>query len=496
MKQKQFLILAFLFVCTLAVAQTRRIEAKRKTQEEDSPAMTKPEIVFNVGHTDHVKHMHYTSDGKYLVSTSNDGTTKLWEIETGRLLRTLTERTGGVKSVVYSSNKKYVAIHYLDNDIQLWNVEIGKCIKTLSEHTAKVDSIVFNPDGKHLTVNYFNVIKGSDDTESYDIIIKIWEVESANCVKTFTWNSIWYTSLIAYSPDGAYLATTCANGLIRIWEVKTGECIRTLSKENEENEEYVDLLTFSPNNEYLAIGYSDGFVHVNARIKVLEIETGKIIKTLSGHKDKIKAIKYSPDGAYLATNSQDDTVKLWEVTSGKCISTIQDIVTDMLGRASIIYSPDGVYLTTCHKDNSIKLWELTTGHCVKTLTAKKLDGYSDPYLTASMVYSPDGLYLTCGLVDGTIRIWEIATETCVKILTEKKLTEDIYEYLSPIDSIAYNPDGQYLASCSWDKTIKVWQVRTEACVKTLGGSASVVAHEAYSPDGAYMTIAVLDDTLK
>ena len=150
MKHKHFLItVLFVFFCTLAAAQTRRIEAKKKTGENSGFGMNNPELVFNVGLTACARDIYYTSNGKYLVTVSDDKAVKLWEVETGRELRTLTEHPGRVESIVYSHDKKYLAISYSDKEIQIWEVEIGKCIKTLSEHTAKVESIVFNPDGKY-----------------------------------------------------------------------------------------------------------------------------------------------------------------------------------------------------------------------------------------------------------------------------------------------------------------------------------------------------------
>lgn len=138
MKHKHILItvLFVFFFCTLAAAQARRIEAKKKTGENSDFAMSNPELVFNVGLTACARDIYYTSNGKYLVTVSDDKAVKLWEVETGRELRTLTEHPGRAISYAYSHDKKYLAINYSDGEIQIWEVEIGKCIQTLHEETS------------------------------------------------------------------------------------------------------------------------------------------------------------------------------------------------------------------------------------------------------------------------------------------------------------------------------------------------------------------------
>ena len=168
MKRKHFALIVFFlfFICTLAVPQTRRIEAKKKGQEDStdvSSSMTKPEVVFNVGHSASIESIAYSPDGAYIASASVDKTIMIWEIETGRLLRTLVGHTDDVNSVCYSPDGKYLASSSADKTIKLWEVKTGECVKTLVGHTSFVESVCYSPDGKYLA------------SGSYDKTIKLWE---------------------------------------------------------------------------------------------------------------------------------------------------------------------------------------------------------------------------------------------------------------------------------------------------------------------------------
>jgi len=162
-------------------------------------------------------------------------------------------------------------------------------------------------------------------------------------------------------------------------------------------------------------------------------------KTLTGHSDRVRSVVYSPDGRYLASGSNDNTIKIWEVATGKELRTL----TGHSGWvSSVVYSPDGRYLASEIGDDTIKIWEVATGKELRTLT-----GHSSWVL--SVVYSPDGRYLASGSWDETIKIWEVATGKELRTLTG---------HSSWVLSVVYSPDGRYLASGSRDKTIKIWRV--------------------------------------
>jgi len=528
MKHKHILItvLFIFFSCTLAAAQTRRIEAKKKTGESSGFAMSNPELVFNVGLTACARDIYYTSNGKYLVTVSDDKAVKLWEVETGRELRTLTEHPGRAISYAYSHDKKYLAINYSDGEIQIWEVEIGKCIQTLHEETSDgYSNFFFSPDGRYLVVSSSQSIQDGDYKVYWDKTIKLWDIVTGGWAKTLSWSSDCYIGLVVYSFDGEYLAniTGCA---IEICKMKTGEFVKILTDESYTVN--ADSVAISHDSKYLACSYSDGIDHVNGIVKIFEIETAKLTKTLTGHAKKISSVSYTPDGKYLATGSEDSTLKVWDVGSGKCLTTISDIIVGMQGETSIIYSPDGKVLTTLHKDNTIKLWEVASRRCVKILTPKTTGHPALPGDIRSIAYtpdgrclavadweknikllevetgiglktlrsyagfageakySPDGAYMVSGMGNGSIKLWKMASGK-FKILSG---------HTDSINDIIYSPDGAYLVTSSDDSTIKLWEVASSKCVKTFIGHTDGVDSIVYSSDGKYITSGSSDNTIK
>jgi len=116
---------------------------------------------------------------------------------------------------------------------------------------------------------------------------------------------------------------------------------------------------------------------------------------------------------------------------------------------------------------------------------KSLTGHSS--WVDSVIYSPDGRYLASGSWDKTIKVWDVVTGTELRTLTG---------HSDRVRSVVYSPDGRYLASGSWDKTIKVWDVVTGTELRTLTGHSDRVRSVVYSPDGRYLASGSWDKTIK
>jgi serine/threonine protein kinase len=247
--------------------------------------------------------------------------------------------------------------------------------------------------------------------------------------------------------------------------------LRFLDKTLTGHSDTVLSVVYSPDVRYLASGSND------KTIKIWEVATGKQLHTLTGHSSGVLSVVYSPDGRYLASGSWDDTIKIWEVATGKQLRTLTGH-----SRAvwSVVYSPDGRYLASGSSDKTIKIWEVATGKELRTLT-----GHS--YRVYSVAYSPDGRYLASGSGDNTIKIWEVATGKQLRTLTG---------HSSGVNSVVYSPDGRYLASGSSDKTIKIWEVATGKQLRTLTGHSEAVYSVVYSPDGRYLASGSQDKTIK
>lgn len=210
-------------------------------------------------------------------------------------------------------------------------------------------------------------------------------------------------------------------------------------------------------------------------IKLWDLTTGQVIKTLSGNESE-KTMVFSPDGKIIASGGYDKTIKLWDVTTGKVVKTLSSQNNSI---SELIFSPDGKILASRSLDNIIQLWDLTTGKVIKSLSE-----HTD--LVNSIVFSPDGKILASGSSDDTIKLWDVTTGKAIKTLAG---------HVDRVTSVAFSADGNMIASGSDDKTIKLWDVTTGKA-KTFTGNSYSISSVAFSPDGNTIVSGSYDRTIK
>jgi WD40 repeat protein/tetratricopeptide (TPR) repeat protein len=201
------------------------------------------------------------------------------------------------------------------------------------------------------------------------------------------------------------------------------------------------------------------------------------LQTLTGHTDGINCIAWSRDGKTLASASDDKTIKLWDVTTGREIKTLNEH-NDSVN--CIAWSRDGNTLASASDDKTIKLWDVTTGREIKTLI-----GHNDS--VNCITWSRDGNTLASASDDKTIKLWDVTTGREIKTLIGHNNT---------VNCIAWSSDGKTLASASWDNTIKLWDVTTGREIKTLTGHTQGVFSITWSADGKTLASASDDKTIK
>ena len=251
-------------------------------------------------------------------------------------------------------------------------------------------------------------------------------------------------------------------------------------------------VAFSPDGRTLASGSVDN------TIKLWEVATGREVRTLAGDTKSVQCVAFSPDGRFLTTESSGN-VKLWEVATGREVRTLNlgDFNDPFHGvpdanrlnsqpeeyQVSFALSPDGRSVASSETlDKSIKLWDVATGHEVRTLGVP-----SGVQFVESLAFSPDGSTLASGSGVGTVKLWKVLTGSEVLSLAG---------HAGSVRSVAFSPDGRTLASGSSDKTIRLWEVSTGNEVRTLTGHTDEVRCVTFSPDGHTLASGSNDKTIK
>lgn len=286
------------------------------------------------GHTSMVQAIAISSDGQIIASGSSDNSIKLWQLSTGKLLRTLGRWFSGhssmVQAVCFSADGELLASGSWDETIKLWLVSSGKEVCTFKGHTNCVNSVVFNPDGQLIA------------SASADCSMKIWQVVSGREIRTLTGHTD-SVCAVAWSPDGETLASGSADYTVKLWHATTGREIRTLVGHSF----FVNAVAFSPDGEFLASGSGD------CTIKLWQVNTGKEIRTFTGHFNSVWSVAFSPDGQLLASGSWDQTIKIWHVNTGRNISTLTGHSNYV---RAVAFSPDGKTLVSGSDDDTVKIW--------------------------------------------------------------------------------------------------------------------------------------------
>ena len=314
-----------------------------------------PRLVIDPqGHSDMIKDVMFTPNGKVLVSVSRDKTIRLWDVETGNLIKTIRgEIEEGYKGEIFSGalspDGKILAVGgYLQNNIiRLINLYSGKQIATLKGHNNNVYALAFSPDGKLLASG------GADYT------IKIWSIADldANTFKapetTIQWKSN-YIYDIDFSPD-------CEKLVIASTHTGIGLCKKVLKKwlkfpnmKGHNNEVY--RVVFSPDGKYIVSGGAD-------RKILLWDGNGNFIKKIDKLKGNINTISFSSDSQKIvAAEKGTFNAYVYSIPSGEKITTFTSHDNTVV--ASAFYS-ENVVATAGGKDNDIFIWDAISGK-VKT----------------------------------------------------------------------------------------------------------------------------------
>ena len=235
--------------------------------------------------------------------------------------------------------------------------------------------------------------------------------------------------------------------------------------------ESVLSVAFNPSGRLLASGSSDNTIHL------WDVTSGRPVRLLTGHKAQVFSVAFSPNGAMLASASADHTVKLWDVAGGRALLTFAGHSDKVY---SVAYSPDGNTLASASKDKTIKLWKVADGSELRTLA-----GHTGPVTTVA--FSPDGQMLASGSEDGTIRLWDVASGREIR---------SMLAHSGMIHAVAFSPDGRTLASGGRDKTVGLWNVSDGRELHSLTGHTGPVEGLAFSPDGRVLATGSADTTVR
>lgn len=379
------------------------------------------------GHEAVVRALAYSPDGLTLASAGDDRTVKLWEPSGGPARRTLTGHGDQVWVLAYSPDGRTLVSGGRDMTVRVWDPAGGEARQVLTRHRGAVTGLAFHPRGKHLL------------SASYgDALVLRWEVAPPSVPLTLTGDPAG-NRFAVFSPAGDRLASGGEGGTVTLWR-------RSLAPAQAS---FLNLrwsfwdVAFSPDGRTVALA-SDTTVQVRGAV------FGQLLGTLPVGQP-VRSVAFSPDGKYLAagTGSWDDLnrpsyTRLFDAATRQELATL-DGHTGMT--YCVRFAPDGKVLATTGNDNTIRLWDVPSGKLKDILR-----GHAVP--AGGMAFLPDGTLATASW-DGTVRFWDLGRGA------ERK----VWKVGVPLASLDVSPDGRYLAAAEGTDgagaaLLKVWEVGT------------------------------------
>lgn len=401
-------------------------------------------LLWTGRHTSQVNRVVFSPSGTLLASGGDDATLRLWAVGSGMELQTLAHPEP-ISVLAWSPAEKLLASGDRVGTIRLWEIAQGSalCVQEQQGHSAWIEGLSFAPDGRTLA------------SASYDRTVKLWTLVPWQAHNTLAIQG--WMRRVVWSPDGRILATCSFDRIIRLWD---GETYRFLLALQRHTAAVYDL-TFTADGSCLLSVSEDG------TLCVWEVATWQCIQVMRGYTGTLYDVDWNSDQSRVASMGSDGVINVYSVADGTLHCALSSNTNIMVG---LSWSADDRWLATSKMGNMIALWDMQSGEQSREL--------SDPDNPRSVFYglawSPDGQRLAAGTANHGILVWEMTTA---------RLLWSGTTFSTRIRFVAWRPDGKQLAGGGDDGSVYIWDVDTGTLLQQLTGNAGMITRVAWSPDG-------------
>jgi WD40 repeat protein len=294
--------------------------------------------------------MTFNNDGSKLITASGSTPVKVWDWKKKQLITDFDGQSKNSLSIAASKDGNYVATghgNFQNNEtskegtIKLWDAKTGKLLKILKGHTEQIRTVAFSPDS-------LTLVSSGHDSE-----MKIWDVRNRKLIKSIpTQKGI---TSIAFSNYEKVFASASDDKTIKVWDSNNFHLLYTLKGHKGQ----ILSVTFSPDDQFLVSGSGedafDQTVQENS-VNIWNLKTKKIQRILTGHDGWVWSVSISGDSKYIASASYDGTIRLWDFHSGKLMGVGDEHTKEVY---SVKFSVDNKMLVSGGDDGKLRIWEIS-----------------------------------------------------------------------------------------------------------------------------------------
>jgi WD40 repeat protein len=442
------------------------------------------------GHTKTAWTVVFSRDGRRVLTSSDDGTARIWDPRTGETLRVLKGHKHELTSAEFSPDGQRVVTASWDKTARIWDAATGKMLHELKGHTDGVNSAEFSPDGQRVV------------TASWDKTARIWDARTSEELAT-TPTQAGALLRATFSPDGEGVAAAGLHKTALFWSWRTTGALVHLQGHSHS----VNSIEFSPGGTRI----------VTAGDKTVRIwdVNGKPVAKLAGHNDEVTSASFSRDGQRLVSSSVDGTARVWEIASRTTVTQLRGHTDGVLDAA---FNAAGTQVATVAFDGEARVWE--------PARVKSLLGIHGWVLAAE--FNHNGRLIAGAGEDGTVRVWRADTGAQLRkldigddpvnslqfnprndnllVIASDDGTVSVWDWrkhrrtamhknADPIFTTAFSSDGELIVSAA-GFAAQVWKWRSDEPVRMLNGHDSWVYAASFSPSGTKIVTAAADRTAR
>jgi WD40 repeat protein len=402
--------------------------------------------------------LRWSPDGQVLAIGTGPNYLTLCEADTGRRLKSLAGLLGSVGCLSWSPDgRRCAAATHSPARICVWDLEAGAAPLVLEGHQGTCAGMAWSPDGTALACI------GSDNT------LRLWDPSAAKPERTIDLPpSVQLANPIAWSPDGRYVGTIRLldeKYVLCAYDVAKGSVVRALTLPIEHCS-----LAWSPSGKLVATGS----YHSEPAVKVWDLIARQEVWQAKARCAGL-GLAFSPDGVSLALGTLHGDVCLYDAGSGRETWSVPGQC-GSVGTVFAALSPDGRHFVSAHfapKNNAVRLWDTDSGRILRELPAG-----NQFYGPGGASWSPDGTLVAASVYGHGVWLWRTDGGTAVRKLLAQP---------SGNERTAWSPNGVLLATVNSERAVQVWEVGSGKLRRTLPGKGG---RPAFSPDGRWLAVAV------